>query len=340
MPASELIVIQVFLLVPAVVTFRIEVFPGIERHPKIRVPQILLYAIRLADQVDIVAGKVGEIRRHQLTVCGAQQAPHLVIPQIQQPRSRRHLRGVKMLRHIADQPAHIFEASLSAIGSQQIRRISFPGLFLNHQVPRQLVGLHLHELHRLPPTFFLVLFLSASFTHVGTVFVPMGFLQQKKGTIQIMVRSFVCQGGAAGAVRTQDTAVKHDRAGVDVAAGNSTRFRILRFHRAEAEKVFAQHSVFRKAPILQLKSHFPDPSFRIERLFAVNLFGHPGIQNHPCHKRIIRILQHGDQVLIHGDSRFVLCNQAFLFIQNHAQISAVHAAGAQIEAVSQPERLT
>ena len=56
---------------------------------------------------------------------------------------------------------------------------------------RQLVGLHLHKLHRLPPIFFLVLFLSAPFAHVGTVFVPMGFLHQKEGAIQIMVRSFV-----------------------------------------------------------------------------------------------------------------------------------------------------
>ena len=68
MPASKLIVKQVFPLVSAVVALYIEVFPGIESSPKIRVSQVLLYAIRLADQVDIVAGKVGEIRRHQFAV--------------------------------------------------------------------------------------------------------------------------------------------------------------------------------------------------------------------------------------------------------------------------------
>ena len=98
-----------------------------------------------------------------------------------------------MFRHIANQTAHIIKASLSAVGSHQLLRISFSGLFLNHQISRQLVGLHFHKLHGRPP-FFLLLARFASFAQIGTVFVTMGFLEQKEETIQIMVRPFVSQG--------------------------------------------------------------------------------------------------------------------------------------------------
>ena len=83
--------------------------------------------------------------------------------------------------------------SLSAVGSHQLLRIGFSGLFLNHQISRQLVGLHFHKLHR-RPLFFLPLSLFASFAQVGTVFVTMSLLEQKEETIQIMVRPFVSQG--------------------------------------------------------------------------------------------------------------------------------------------------